>query len=763
MAGHHRRRRSSTSSTRGTTSSGRSSTSSTKPTSCRSRSAWRASRASTTEPGVHPGGHHHDPGHPGDPVRASSSGVHAGHRRSPASRSSGVGSGSRSRSTPSIRTAPSTPGRGRAAGCSSARRVPGRRSSSRAAGPRRTPRSPAAIARGRATGRQPLALPRPDAAPERAGHQRGHRGWPRRRSATRPGSIRGRGSAARSATRRRRAAWSESARRSRATAHVGWHVDAEDWEPQRPRTASQERSSRAADARRRRVVLLHAWPTATPRRLPAMLERLATEGMTLVTHRRAGGRSAAVGSGMTAPSSGSMAATRRPTSRSSARMAGCSRRSGARRARTSASDSSRHPMSSSPWSREAARQAGLDGRRQSRRSVRSASPARTPRRRAATCPQPRQPGSDRAPHRPQRHLRRAARGDRSRLGHRSHRRLGHQRARVSVRPVAPSGSRGSGRSSGDWGGGYDLGMAALGAAARAGRTRPADRPRTGRAGRPRPVVGLDRQPSDPRRRGCRDEPSPPWRRSSSRPPPLATPWPRGIVDRLADEMAAFATASIRRLHVTRREVDVVLAGGLVRSRDRRLLDGVGERVRAVAPRARIVVVDAPPVLGASLLGLDEVAGGQAEPATAETLRRELADASDLPTITAGGLAPSRTSERFRTPVRFSPAGVDSDSCPRNGSSFAVRASTTSRTSRSSCRATGSSSSPGCQAAASPASPSTRSTPKASGATSRACRRTPASSWARWRSRTSTRSTGCRRPSPSTRRAPAATRARPSAR
>ena len=71
-------------------------------------------------------------------------------------------------------------------------------------------------------------------------------------------------------------------------------------------------------------------------------------------------------------------------------------------------------------------------------------------------------------------------------------------------------------------------------------------------------------------------------------------------------------------------------------------------------------------------------------------------------------------------------------------------------------------SPGCPARARAASPSTRSTPRASAATSRASRRTPASSWARWRSPTSTRSTGSRRPSPSTRRAPAATRARPSA-
>ena len=55
--------------------------------------------------------------------------------------------------------------------------------------------------------------------------------------------------------------------------------------------------------------------------------------------------------------------------------------------------------------------------------------------------------------------------------------------------------------------------------------------------------------------------------------------------------------------------------------------------------------------------------------------------------------------------------------------------------------------------ASRASRSTRSTPRASGATSRASARTPGSSSGRWRSRTSTRSMGCRRRSRSTRRAP----------
>lgn len=99
-----------------------------------------------------------------------------------------------------------------------------------------------------------------------------------------------------------------------------------------------------------------------------------------------------------------------------------------------------------------------------------------------------------------------------------------------------------------------------------------------------------------------------------------------IVGELGDEIAAFATAAIRRVGAVRREVDVVLAGGLVRSRDPRLIARVEARVRAVAPRARIVVLDRPPVMGSALLGLDRLAaGGVTAPEIADRLRAELTD------------------------------------------------------------------------------------------------------------------------------------------
>jgi N-acetylglucosamine kinase-like BadF-type ATPase len=79
-----------------------------------------------------------------------------------------------------------------------------------------------------------------------------------------------------------------------------------------------------------------------------------------------------------------------------------------------------------------------------------------------------------------------------------------------------------------------------------------------------------------------------------------------IVDGLAHEIVAMVTSAIRRLGMARTDTDVVLGGGVARSRDARLLGCIREGVWAVAPAARVDVLDAPPVLGAAYLGLDEI-------------------------------------------------------------------------------------------------------------------------------------------------------------
>jgi N-acetylglucosamine kinase-like BadF-type ATPase len=106
---------------------------------------------------------------------------------------------------------------------------------------------------------------------------------------------------------------------------------------------------------------------------------------------------------------------------------------------------------------------------------------------------------------------------------------------------------------------------------------------------------------------------------------------RGIVDRLADELAVMATALGRRLRITRRQVDIVLAGGVFHTRDEAFYARLDDRVGSVMRAVRFVHLDAPPVQGAALLGLDRLAAsGQADPAAADLVRSTLRDwASEL--------------------------------------------------------------------------------------------------------------------------------------
>ena len=90
---------------------------------------------------------------------------------------------------------------------------------------------------------------------------------------------------------------------------------------------------------------------------------------------------------------------------------------------------------------------------------------------------------------------------------------------------------------------------------------------------------------------------------------------RELLDRVADELALMAAAIGRRLRVARREVEVVLVGGVFRNTDRGFRDRLTHGIRASLPLARIDRLEAPPVLGAALLGLDDLGvprGGAAE-------------------------------------------------------------------------------------------------------------------------------------------------------
>jgi N-acetylglucosamine kinase-like BadF-type ATPase len=91
----------------------------------------------------------------------------------------------------------------------------------------------------------------------------------------------------------------------------------------------------------------------------------------------------------------------------------------------------------------------------------------------------------------------------------------------------------------------------------------------------------------------------------------------GIVDRLATEVVALAGVALDRLGLD----EVLLGGGLLQGEDSRVVEQIREGLPGIAVR----VTGAPPIVGAALLGLDQVA------ADAEALARaraELAEVAD---------------------------------------------------------------------------------------------------------------------------------------
>ena len=194
--------------------------------------------------------------------------------------------------------------------------------------------------------------------------------------------------------------------------------------------------------------------------------------------------------------------------------------------------------------------------------------------------------------------------------------------------VAPDGRRvrfpALGRITGDWGGGYDVGLEALFAAARS---------EDGRG----PRTSLER--AVPRHFGL-DLPSTvaeeihagrlAQRRMIELAPVVfaeagADDVAAGIVDRLADEIVALARATLVRLGLERSAVEVVLGGGLLRSGDERLHAAVADGLARVGPAIGIRTTGAPPVVGAALHGLDRL--GASESAK-ERVRSELTAAVD---------------------------------------------------------------------------------------------------------------------------------------
>jgi N-acetylglucosamine kinase-like BadF-type ATPase len=180
-----------------------------------------------------------------------------------------------------------------------------------------------------------------------------------------------------------------------------------------------------------------------------------------------------------------------------------------------------------------------------------------------------------------------------------------------------------GEESGDWGGGYDVGLAALGAAVRSEDGRG---PKTtleekvpahfGLTGPLEVTEALHFERISEERLG---ELAPLVLEQAGSDPVAAA-----IVDRLAAEVVAFARAALVRLRLTSEPAQVLLGGGLLQAGNARLLEGIEAGLREVGPEITARVNETPPIVGAALLALDEIGAGER---AKERLRREIAEAA----------------------------------------------------------------------------------------------------------------------------------------
>jgi N-acetylglucosamine kinase-like BadF-type ATPase len=202
--------------------------------------------------------------------------------------------------------------------------------------------------------------------------------------------------------------------------------------------------------------------------------------------------------------------------------------------------------------------------------------------------------------------------------------------------VAPDGRRARfpalGAITGDWGGGYDVGMAALAAAARAEDGR-------GAATSLESAVPAHFGLASPAAVGeAMHTGAIPGRRVLELAPAVFAAAAEGdaeaaaILDRLAFEVVAFARAAIVRLGLAGEAVDVLLGGGLMRGAGPDLRAAIDAGLGDIGPAIGSRVVTDPPVIGAALLGLDDVGAGEA---AHERLRRELHAAVDGGVATIG--------------------------------------------------------------------------------------------------------------------------------
>jgi N-acetylglucosamine kinase-like BadF-type ATPase len=192
--------------------------------------------------------------------------------------------------------------------------------------------------------------------------------------------------------------------------------------------------------------------------------------------------------------------------------------------------------------------------------------------------------------------------------------------------VAPDGRQARfpalGWITGDWGGGYDVGLSAVSAAARSEDGRG---PKTTLEQAVPQYFGLETptQLAEAFHHGEIKE-----RRIIELAPTVVAEAAHdeiaaAIVARLAEEVVTMIRVALERLGLTDARVEVVLGGGLMQSQDQRLISAVASGLQDVAPAATLRVTSSPPVVGAALLGLDELHAG---PEAQRRAREELTNA-----------------------------------------------------------------------------------------------------------------------------------------
>jgi N-acetylglucosamine kinase-like BadF-type ATPase len=192
--------------------------------------------------------------------------------------------------------------------------------------------------------------------------------------------------------------------------------------------------------------------------------------------------------------------------------------------------------------------------------------------------------------------------------------------------VSPDGRRlrfpSLGEISGDWGGGRDVGLAAVWSAARSEDGRG---PKTVLEHRVPAFFGLE-TPAE-LARAIHLGQIPQLRLDELVPLVFAVAVEDAvaaeIVDRQADEVVAMARAALTRLDLLHEPVDVVLGGGLLQSGNGRLLDRITAGLHAADPALAVKPVESPPVVGSALVALDEL-GASRE--AKERVRAELGEA-----------------------------------------------------------------------------------------------------------------------------------------